>query len=432
MFKKVVLLCLFSMLVFANVGQAQLDQVFNRVFDKVLKDDLQLSPGNHAQHYFPAAETANETLTPGLNALIASNIASFPLTSTVAGVTFDFSTGQPVSITESLGPIFAETAETLGKGKLNLSFNYSYLSLDQLRGIDTQDIGFTFTHEDVNGNGVLGDIAFEADYMDFQLGLDVNAHLFALFATYGLTNNLDVNLALPFASVSMKGQSTAMLIGPSSGVFHFFVGGTQNNPNVTDVVNYDESASGISDIAVRLKYSFLRGIGTNLAALLDVRLPTGKKEDFLGTGETNIKLSFIGSRKFDRFTPHLNLGYERRPAELDNDKVELIAGFDQKMAEGLTLAVDFLGRFDVGDEAINFFDKENETILEQQGPLVIRRELPLTNVPRSDKDNTFDASLGFRYAPSERVSFLGNVLVPMNDSGLRSKVAPTLGLTVTF
>lgn len=113
--KKLVLLTVASILTTVSPTLAQLDQVFSRVFKQVLEKDLILSPGEHARHYLDAAAEADSVLTRGLNALIASNVSSFPLTATVAGVTFDWSTGKPVSITQSLGPIFAETAETLGR-----------------------------------------------------------------------------------------------------------------------------------------------------------------------------------------------------------------------------------------------------------------------------------------------------------------------------
>ena len=45
---------------------------------------------------------------------IGSSLSNFPLSSTVSGLTFDFSTGAPVATTASLGPIFAERAQTIG------------------------------------------------------------------------------------------------------------------------------------------------------------------------------------------------------------------------------------------------------------------------------------------------------------------------------
>ncbi len=103
-----------AFLVLANTAHAQLNKVFENVFNDILDDQLLRSgsPGQHGTHFLEAANLANISLSPALNSLIASNVSSFPLSSTSAGVTFDFSTGQPVSITESMGPIFSETGKT--------------------------------------------------------------------------------------------------------------------------------------------------------------------------------------------------------------------------------------------------------------------------------------------------------------------------------
>jgi hypothetical protein len=411
---------------------AQLDQLFKtQVFDRILRDELQRSPGSHAQHYFPAAEAANRALTPGLNALIASNVSSFPLTATIAGVTFDISAGRPVKITESLGPIFSETAETLGKGKLNAGFEYTYLNLAEFRGVSTEGVRFAFTHQDVDDNDVLGNIPFEADFTEVTLGMDVNASIYAWFATYGVLNDLDVGVAIPVVNVNISGEALSVINGPFAGSSHFF--GDLSNPLVNSRVSYQGSATGLGDIALRLKYNFVRGPEINLAGLLDVRLPTGDQSDFLGTGETSARFVFIGSRKLAQFTPHMNVAYDRRPANLDSDELEFTAGFDQKMAEGVTIAFDLLGEIDINrGEALKFFDKETATILQTQGQSTIRRELDLTNIPQRDQDNTFNASLGLRIAASEKFLFLGNVLVPLNQGSLRSSIAPTIGLTINL
>ena len=56
----------------------------------------------------------------------------------------------------------------------------------------------------------------------------------------------------------------------------------------------------------------------------------------------------------------------------------------------------------------------------------------LSNVPDRKNDNAYSASTGFRFAPSDNVMLFANVLIPMNDGGLRAHVAPTVGLSVQF
>src|SRR5690606_35622881 len=97
---------------------------------------------------------------------------------------------------------------------------------------------------------------------------------------------------------------------------HFF-GGDAHSPEHSDRVPYDGRSTGIGDLAIRLKYQFPFEQGLGLAALLDVRLPSGDAENFLSTGKSNYRFLLIGSNQIGDFTPHINLGYEYRGADLD-------------------------------------------------------------------------------------------------------------------
>lgn len=433
-----ILLCLIlTCLGSVNIANAQMNTVFRNVFTDILENQLirSGSPGQHGQHFIEAANLANSLLTPALNSLVANNVSSFPLSSTSAGVTFDFSTGQPVSITESLGPVFAETARTLGKGKVNFGANFTYLSLSKFRGMDTNDIRFTFTHQDVTSDGTLGESPNESDTIDLNMNIDVNASIVAMFATLGVTNSLDIGIAVPIINVSLSGTAQASVNSftyASLGTANHNFGQDVNNPQLQTTSPYDESATGLGDIALRLKYSFARGTGLDVAAFADLRLPTGDEDDFLGTGKTNFRISGVASKGIGDFTPHLNVAYDKRSADLDSDEFEFVLGFDQKVVSGLTFAFDVLGEVDINnDETIELFPGTS-TIVDRVTNGQAVRQVDLSNIPERDNDNAYNASFGFRYAPSASVILLGNVLVPLNDGGLRSTIAPTVGLTVSL
>lgn len=423
---------------------AQLNTVFQEKFDEILRRGFSLSPGNHANHFLPAADAAANVLSPALNSFIARNISSFPLSATSAGVTFDFSTGTPVSITESLGPIFAETAKTLGKGKLNFGFNYTPLNPSRIRGLNTSDIHFAFLHEDVGAPG-LGDSPNESDILDVNLNLDLDVSIFAFYFTAGITNNLDLGVAIPIINLSMGGEVFAEMNSftwplISEGANHFF-GGDRLSPVLTKTEEISESASGIGDIAMRLKYRFLQSSALSMAMLVDARLPTGDETNFLGIGSTNVRFLGILSSQINDFTPHLNLGYDLRTADGDSDEIEFAIGFDQKIITGLTFAFDILGALSINDEdAISLFPGfatiESQKLSEDGSTVVgtSTRQIDLSNIPEVDdvSDNILDLSVGFRYAPSDRLQLLLNMLVPLNNGGLRATIAPTLGLAVSL
>ena len=442
------LLLILALLTITPPAYGQLDQTLQTVFDQILREDFELSPGPHANHFLPAADIASEALTPALNNLIASNVSSFPLSSTIAGVTFDFSTGQPVSITESQGPIFAEIAETLGRDKLTVSANATYLSLNRLRGMPLDAVAFNFTHQDLGTPG-LGDDPTESDIVSIALGLDVDATIFSFAATYGVTPNFDVGIAIPFVNLTMSGTADAVVQSYTlfvqdqfgGGARHYF-GGTPQNPVLTNEVPYEESATGLGDIALRFKYRLPVEQTFNAAALLDVRLPTGDRNNFLGTGSENIRFLLVASRRIGGFTPHLNAGYSYRGADFDSDDFELAIGFDQKVASGITFALDVLSSIDLqSDEAIRFYDPAegpSTTIRDQSPPpptgtdASAERIINISNIDDRQYDHRVDAAMGFRFAPSESFQLLGNLLVPMQEGGLRSSVVPTVGMSLNF
>jgi hypothetical protein len=433
-------------------ARAQLNTVFSTVFNDILENKLTLSPGPHAHHFIPAANKANSELVPALNGLIAGDISSVPLSSTSAGVIFDFSTGQPVRVTESLGPIFAETAKPLGRGKFLVEASFTYLDLDRFRGLATNQMEFTFTHEDVTdaaggSTPLLGWNPNESDIINLVMDLHTRVGIYALFATYGVTNKMDISIAVPFINARIFGTAHATIqsytfaeVGQANHIF----GGTPQNPILTTDEPYDRTATGIGDIAVRLKYNLLSSADFDFATLLDVRLPTGKTENFLGSGKPTYRIWTVFSSRMGEVTPHLNLGYTAKPAKYQSDAVEFRAGVDTKLSSEVTLAVDVLGQIDVNpNEAIHLFPGSTEIVdhievVRNTSPVVLvdsvasYRNIRLSNIPDQNNDNTYSASLGIRYAPSEAFIVFANVLIPMNTGGLRAEIAPTIGFSVTI
>jgi len=431
---------LLLLVVTGEMATAQLNTVFNSIFQTILTDRLQLSPGEHKNHYVPAAAQAESLLAPSLNGLIVSNINSFPLNSTTPGVSFDFSGGQLVTVQEGAGPIFADRATTIGKGRFNVGFNATYLDMSRVRGVATDQMRFSFTHEDVNGDGVLGgadaEASTEADVIDVNMGMSLTAQIFAFYAAYGITRNLDVGVAIPLIHIHMSGTATATINSftyANTGRASHFFGGTADNPILETTVPYDESASGIGDVVLRLKYCFLRGSALDLGFLADVRFPTGREEDFLGSGKADAIFAVLFSKKIVDFTPHLNLGYEVRKADFQSDRVIVRAGFDQRILQGLTFAGDFLGTIDVNQsEAIKLYPGTVTIVEAGNNSGQVARTVRLSNIPDSDNDNLYNVSVGMKYSPWQGALFLANMLVPLNQAGLRASVAPTLGVSVDF
>jgi hypothetical protein len=384
----------------------------------------------HGAHFIPSESEVNGSLIGFLNQTIARNVASFPLSSTVASQTFVFVDGVPTPTSNSFGPIFAERAQTLGRGRLNAGVNYSRLNFSQLRGIPLEQLQLVFVHE--NSDFPNCDTIFQVDCAEYglplwehdlitlDLDLDMQAEVSAFYATFGVTDWLDVGFALPVVSFNMNGTSTATILQASGlPALHFF-GGTTTAPEFTATKATFASTSGVGDLAGRFKIVMVRGEAVDLALLGEVRLPTGSEEDFLGSGSTNARGLFIASSTYGDFSPHLNIGYGYRGAELDQDVIEFAGGFDHRLTEGATFALDLLGTFKVGDEKLAFPE-----------PIVIpggyRQTVHRTNIP-SRNDNVLDGSVGFKFRAGTGFTVVTNVLVPLNEGGLRASPTPTLGI----
>lgn len=386
--------------------------------------------GIHGEHYVPAESEANGLLIAFLNETIAANVANFPLSSTVSSQTFMFVGGVPTPTSTSFGPIFAERAQTVGRGRFNAGMNYSRVGFRRIRGVPLADVQLTFLHQNVdfpNCDSVFGGDCslygipqFEHDPIQLNLDLDMEAEIFAFFASVGVTDWLDLSLAVPVVRFTLDGTSIAR-ITPTTGVpvFHFF-GGTADDPVLEATSTTRGQAVGIGDVAARVKARLSRGPGLDVSALAEIRAPTGSKEDFLGTGTTTARALLITSGTFGAFSPHLNAGYAYRGGKLEQNSIELAAGFDHRLAAWATLAADLLGSLKLGNPKITF----PETV-DFEAPY--RQQVRLTNIPDRN-DNILDGSLGFKLQTGPGIVLVANALVPLNDGGLRGGVIPTLGL----
>ena len=433
MLQRSYLILVLSLIIIHAVRGQSLKEQINNMFGEVLK--LELSPGEHGEHFLPTNVATSQAIINSMNNFIGTSIASIPLSSSAAGVTFDFSSGKPVPTSTSFGPIFSERAQTLGSGRINMGLNFTYINFAKIRGISTQDLRLTFTHQDVGDPG-LGDSPNEFDTMDFYMNMNISASVFAVYFTYGVTDRLDIGIAVPFTNVKIKSEPVATINSftfvSNDSANHFF-SGTQTEPVLTkNPTPIDDDATGIGDIALRAKYNFVREKLIDFSAMLEYRLDTGDAENFLGSGYSTLRTSVIGSKIIGDFSPHLNLAYWKKFTDLDRDEFEFVVGYDQKIADWFTLVIDILGRFDLGDPVENQQFPEGVNITRTVGSTDYVTFVSLTNMPNYTHDNLIDAAFGFKMLLKESLLIMGNVFVPLNDSGLRADIVPTLGLEFSF
>ena len=155
---------------------------------------------SHVPHF--RVESAEELTT--LNDALRGQLGNFPLPSPASGFTFRFdpTLGTLTRSTESFGPIFADRAETVGRGKFDLGFSYQHFTYDDLDGKDLEngELQLTFLHEQTGDSDAR---FFEGDTITAQIYADITTDLFVFSGTYGLLDNLDVSVAIPIVRNSM-------------------------------------------------------------------------------------------------------------------------------------------------------------------------------------------------------------------------------------
>ena len=353
---------------------------------------------NHAAHFTIATSSSINRF----NDEIASQIGNFPVSSSVSGFTFAFdpSLGTFLRTTETLGPLFAERAPTLGSGKLNLHFSYTFFTYDTFAGHSLSHFPVIARHEpDVIGFPDTRE-QFELDTVRIDLDIKLRVQIFAFAATYGITDRLDVGVFLPINIVDMDVQSHArVVVSPNNTLFpnvHTFVGGPESPDD-----SAHGHAFGLGDVVLRAKYWLLKNDVIDISGAFLTQLATGNHQDFLGSGATTLRPFLVLSRTlFEVFTPHVNIGYEFNLKRGYQSALQYAVGFDAGTSIW-TVAGDILGSYEPAENGIG--------------------------------DNIITGSLGVKWNPWKQLVLLANAQVPFNrNSGLRSDLILTFGAEYNF
>jgi Putative MetA-pathway of phenol degradation len=388
----------------------------------------------HGLHFIPSSNAENGSLIAFITDALGSSVANIPIGSTSGGVTFRFEGGAPVATSTSAGPIFAERAQTLGRGRVLAGISRTGFSFATLRGVDMKNIDLTFTHQNVNFPGcdaqfggdcsLYGIPALENDAMDFHLSMDLSVQVTSIYVTYGVSDRLDFGLVVPIVQADFRGESEAQIrpFGGTSAA-HYFAG-TPTNPVLTASRQSLGSAAGLGDVALRAKVNLRETPDAAFAFLVDGRFPTGSQKDLLGSGRFAGRALLIFNSRFSDFSPHLNAGYLHHAGQQQNDAVLGTVGFDDRMAESVTLAADLVTELQVGDSKLHL-----PGIVTYDAPF--RRTLNPTNIP-DIRDDIVNGSFGIKATPARNTTLVLNTLFPLNRGGLRANLVYTAGIEYTF
>ncbi len=338
---------------------------------------------------------------------------SIPLVAASPGVSFryDPETGAFERSTTVLGQLFLQRAQTLGRHKWNASITYEWLQLDTLDGRNLDTLSDTSDLiVDPDGSGFI-------TVPQFSLGLVVQQ--VTLGGTYGVTDDLDVSIALPLLASSFA--TDAVLRRPTG-----FTG--------TQTAHVRMSAFGVGDLLLHGKYHAVRSRWGDAALSLGLRIPTGNEENFQGIGVWEVSPGLYGTTPFVavsdhvRLQAHANAVVDLNANDVSSSQGRFGIGLDCAVGRRATAAIAFLAREPFAAIAPpGFFDTRRvdpQTGRSFSGPLL--------GLDRS-RPAYWDLSVGGRVV-LWRETLIGyvNVLLPLNDDGFRSDVIPLAGIEAAF
>jgi hypothetical protein len=464
-----------------NAAADDLAALIKDLFDQVTINAVTPNPANtvanidHASHFFLGGE--NLTLAVRrLNAALAAQLASFPLASSSGGFTFGVNPrGEVVPTSTTFGPLFAERAVTIGRKQLNFGFTLQgtgYKSFDgQSMEPSSEGLRFISQHNDCCPGGVgippnVTDLnpAFERDLLLSTLHTDISTKTTAFFANYGVTDRFDVGAAIPIVNVSIDARVDAEILRLGSGdtsLTHSFDASGQRST----FRSASGSATGLGDILLRAKYTAYRTERTAFAGALDLRLPSGDKDNLLGTGATQAQLFLIASGEYGRWSPHVNFGYtfssgetsalvatNDTPKTLTNnnapipnvtvaqpdlsvpDEINYTVGFSTAVTPRVTVGFDLRGRTIRG--VPKFFVTNTSYANRGPGPLpqptyTAQDEFALEQ-PAVGNDNQLLGVVGGKVNVARKLLLNFSLLFSMSNDGLTPKPTPVIGFDYVF
>lgn len=332
-----------------------------------------------------------------ISGFLLLELATLPVSTSPGGFTYRLNPtlGTVERASNSFGPFFVERSLTGGAHQVSFGVNYQSASFATLDGRNLRDGTLVAT-----GSKFLD----QSQPFDVEsLTLQIRANTLTLLANYGVTDSVDLGVAVPLVTLDVSGQRVDTYHG---------------QPYVQ--ARASASAFGLGDIAVRAKYNALRRGGSGLAVGAEARVPTGNNRNLLGAGKAAVKPVLIGSFDQGVVAMHVDLGFG-------------FGGLSNEFDYGGAVAVAATSRFTlVGEVAGRHLAKlgrlSNTT---EPNPMVPGVEtIRLTTV--GGGTDTIVGVAGFKWNLGATWLLSGYVLRPITTTGLNARWVPSLTLDYSF
>lgn len=414
-----------------TVNVTELSRIFTELYgpDGLVVNSLASLAGgvSHSAHFNSGFESEFSQFGTALT----GQIVSLPLPAPASGFTYQFDPGLGVFTrsTSSFGPILAERADTIGARRVSIGFAYQRLAFDSIENIDLQSVPAVFTHDNAELRGGREDVITTVNSIDSKVSRS------AAFITYGVTNDLDVSIAVPYITtdIVVTSDATVRRIGTTIPEIHFFraVDDSIGDRRIYTAFGH---ASGIGDITIRMKQAIKKSPRNGIALGLDLRLPTGDENNLLGTGAPAVQPFAAWSATYGTFAPHINLGYQWNGSSTLAGDIE--AGVSEDLPDvavyalgavvsvhpRVTLALDVLGRYIIDSPRVHL-----EDFVALDGHSVF------PNIAfDTGSINELSSAVGLKINVAGRLLLNTNLLMRLNSEGLRDKISPLVGVEYAF
>lgn len=329
--------------------------------------------------------------------LLRDELSTLPFSSPVTGFTYrlDPTLGANVRSSDSFGPFYTESSLTAGRGQIAFGIGFTRSSFDNIDGrkLGTGTLVATASR-------FIGTVEpFDAE----TLALRIRTRSVTVSAHAGLTDRLDLMVAVPFATVSLSGERVDTYYGTP------FVQATALS-----------STSGLGDVIVRSKYNVLRRASGGVTVAAEARIASGDSANLLGGGEHVIMPRLIASFEQDRVALHGNLGYAigGRSGEVGYRGAVTVAASPR-----ITIIGEILGRrLGAGGRLTNLTAPHPDLT----GVETIR----LSATEQATSRATMVAGVRWNIAARWLVS--ASVLKPLTSTGLNARWVPTASLDYSW
>jgi hypothetical protein len=415
-------------------------------------------------------------------AATATQLTLLPLANPASGFVYEYDaqTGLYSRTSQSLGPVVTERGETIGRHKFAFGGTYQRFRFSKLDGVNLHNIPALLPA--VPSTVPAGDPYLAGQFISTRNSVDIKLNQFTIFGTFGLTNRIDVSVAVPFMQAGFNVNSVATINrivgtepivipgaagqpvvtccsnggpGPYGPIFaNYFNPGNPAGSTVREFSNNQSTsqgdlywnpnknnAQGIGDVTFRVKANLYRDDRSSFALVTDIRTPTGDASNFLGSGTIGFKPVAALSIRAGWLTPHVNLGYQWNGSSILGGDPYLgtkgrlpgfaifSAGSDIPISKYITLSADYLGQ-----ELVNSL-RISTTTFTSAGPLSATGQVGNFQTIVSDGKQTYnqsDAAIGVKISAFDHLLFTANAIVSLNDAGLRQKVTPLVAISYVF